>query len=43
MSDEVTAEILTTHILDLAGQGKRLDGRGPDDYRKVTIDPGFFV
>ncbi len=43
MSDEVTAEILTTHILDLAGQGKRLDGRGPDDYRKVTIDPGFVM
>jgi exosome complex component RRP42 len=43
MSDEVTAEILTTHILDLAGQGKRLDGRGPDDYRKITVEPGFVV
>ena len=43
MSDEVTAEILTTHILDLAGKGQRLDGRGPDDYRKVTVEPGFVV
>ncbi len=41
MSEEVTAEILQTHILDLAAEGRRLDGRGPDDYRPVTIDPGF--
>jgi exosome complex component RRP42 len=41
MSEEVTAEILTTHILDLARQGKRLDGRRPDDYRPVRIQPGF--
>jgi len=33
MSDEVTAEILSTHILDLARSGKRLDGRSPDQYR----------
>ncbi len=43
MSDEVTAEILTTHILDLAGSGHRLDGRGIDDYRPLTIEPGFVV
>lgn len=41
MSDEVTAEILTTHILDLAKTGKRLDGRGLDDYREVTVEPGW--
>ena len=41
MSDEVTAEILTTHILDLASHQKRLDGRGPDDYRRVSVEPGF--
>ncbi|HLM69916.1 MAG TPA: exosome complex protein Rrp42 [Thermoplasmata archaeon] len=41
MSEEVSAEILTTHILDLAAEGKRLDGRGADDYRKVTVEPGF--
>jgi exosome complex component RRP42 len=41
MSEEVTAEILTTHILDLAAHGKRLDGRGPDEYRPVSVEPGF--
>ncbi len=41
MSEEVTAEIRTTHILDLAAEGKRLDGRGPDEYRPITIEPGF--
>ncbi|HTS33239.1 MAG TPA: exosome complex protein Rrp42 [Thermoplasmata archaeon] len=43
MTGAVAAEILTTHILDLAAAGKRLDGRGPDDYRPVTIEPGFVV
>ncbi len=41
MSDEVTAEIVTTHILDLARGGRRVDGRGPDDYRPITVEPGF--
>jgi exosome complex component RRP42 len=41
MSEEVSAEILTTHILDLAAEGKRLDGRGPDEYRPITVEPGF--
>ncbi len=41
MSDEVAAEILTTHILDLARDGKRLDGRGLDDYRPVSVQPGW--
>jgi exosome complex component RRP42 len=41
MTAEVTAEIRTAHILDLAGEGKRLDGRGPDDYRPVVVEPGF--
>ena len=43
MTDEVAAEILTTHILDLARSGRRLDGRGPDDYRDVKVEPGFVV
>jgi exosome complex component RRP42 len=43
MSEEVTAEILTTHILELASSGKRLDGRGPDEYRPTTVEPGFIV
>lgn len=41
MSGEVTAEILTTHILELAEAGKRLDGRGIDEYRPVSVEPGF--
>jgi exosome complex component RRP42 len=43
MSEEVAAEIRTTHILDLAAAGQRLDGRGPDEYRKVTVEPGFIT
>jgi exosome complex component RRP42 len=43
MSEEVSAEILTTHILDLAAEGKRLDGRAPDEYRPLSIEPGFVV
>ena len=42
MSEEVTAEILTTHILDLARQRKRIDGRGPRRLPKaIRIEPGF--
>ncbi|HEV2520176.1 MAG TPA: exosome complex protein Rrp42 [Thermoplasmata archaeon] len=41
MSESVTAEILTNHILDLARHQKRLDGRGPDDYRTASVQPGF--
>jgi len=41
MSEEIDAEIRTAHVLDLAAAGKRLDGRGPDEYRKITIEPGF--
>lgn len=41
MSEEVTTEILQTHILDLASSGKRLDGRGTDDYRAVSLERGF--
>jgi exosome complex component RRP42 len=43
MTEEVTAEILTTHILDLAAEGRRVDGRAPDDYRPVSVEPGFVV
>ncbi|HEV8050841.1 MAG TPA: exosome complex protein Rrp42 [Thermoplasmata archaeon] len=41
MTNEVTAEILSTHILDLARDGRRLDGRAIDEYRKVTVEAGF--
>ena len=41
MSEEVTAEILTTHVLDLAKKGARLDGRGLDEMRPVRIQSGY--
>lgn len=41
MSEEITAEILTTHVLELAASGKRMDGRGIDDYRPISVEPGF--
>jgi exosome complex component RRP42 len=41
VSEEVAAEILTTHILDLARDGKRLDGRGVDDWRPVRVEAGY--
>ena len=41
MSEEVTAEILTTHILELARSGRRLDGRGPDELRPVSLELGY--
>jgi exosome complex component RRP42 len=41
MSEVITSEIQTSHILDLAKGGKRLDGRAPDDYRKASLTPGF--
>ncbi len=41
MSEEVTADIQTTHILDLAANGKRVDGRARDEYRPLSLTPGF--
>lgn len=41
MSGEVMAEILTTHILDLAREGRRLDGRQVDEWRPASVEPGF--
>ncbi len=41
MTNDVTTEILATHVLDLAKAGKRLDGRGLDELRAVRITPGY--
>jgi exosome complex component RRP42 len=41
MSEAVTAEILTTHILELARSGRRLDGRAVDEFRPVSIEFGY--
>lgn len=43
MTEEVTTEILQTHILELASNGKRLDGRATDEYRPVRLEPGYVV
>jgi exosome complex component RRP42 len=43
MSEEITAEILTTHLLELARGGKRLDGRSPDEMRTVSIEFGYIA
>lgn len=41
MSEEIKSEILTTHVLELAASGKRMDGRGIDEYRSISVEPGF--
>ncbi len=41
MTNEVTTEILATHVMELAKSGKRLDGRALDEYRPVKITPGY--
>ena len=41
MSEEIAADIQTTHILDLAADGRRVDGRAVDEYRPIAIAPGF--
>ncbi|MCL4324589.1 MAG: exosome complex protein Rrp42 [Candidatus Thermoplasmatota archaeon] len=41
MSNEVSTEILATHVLDLAKSGKRLDGRALDEMRHLHITPGY--
>jgi exosome complex component RRP42 len=43
MTNEVTSEILATHVMELAKAGKRLDGRGLDDMRTVKITPGYIT
>lgn len=41
MSNEVLNEILATHVMELAKNGKRLDGRGIDEMRHAHIVPGY--
>ena len=41
MSEVVAAEIQTTHIIDLARSGHRLDGRGIDELRPIKVEPGY--
>ncbi len=39
----VIADINRDYIKKLAGEGKRLDGRGIDDYRKIVIEKGVYA
>jgi exosome complex component RRP42 len=41
MTGEVAAEILTSHVLELARKRQRLDGRAIDEMRPVKIQAGY--
>lgn len=38
---EIIAKVKRDHILSLAREGKRVDGRKPHEFRKVTVEKGF--
>ncbi|MDO5861720.1 MAG: exosome complex protein Rrp42 [Thermoplasmata archaeon] len=41
MSNEMMSEIKRDHIMRLLSEGKRQDGRGVKDFRKITIETGL--
>jgi exosome complex component RRP42 len=41
MAVKVISELTRNHIHNLAASGKRADGRGPDEYRPLTVEKGF--
>jgi len=41
MSEEIVSELMRAHVYRLAETGQRVDGRGFDDPRKVTIERSF--
>ncbi len=41
MAEEVVTELLRGHIRRLAGNGQRVDGRGPEEFRPLTITKGY--
>lgn len=41
MGDDVISDIKRDYIFNLAKQGQRYDGRAFDEYRPITIEPGF--
>lgn len=41
MSDDVVSEIKRDYVLNLASEGKRVDGRGFEEYRAVEIQTGI--
>ncbi|MFQ6107860.1 MAG: exosome complex protein Rrp42 [Thermoplasmata archaeon] len=38
---EVISELLRNHIYKLAASGKRVDGRQPEEYRKIKVEKGY--
>ncbi|MCL2147921.1 MAG: exosome complex protein Rrp42 [Methanomassiliicoccaceae archaeon] len=40
MSEHVISEIKRNHITNLLKEGRRVDGRGPEDFREMTLDVG---
>ena len=38
MSNPIMSEIKRDHIMDLLEKGQRTDGRGPEDFRKITVE-----
>ncbi len=41
MAVQVVSELTRNHVHKLAADGKRVDGRGPDEYRPLKIEKGF--
>src|SRR5438093_873316 len=41
MSEEIVSELMRAHIYRLASTGQRVDGRGLDQPRKVSVDRAF--
>jgi exosome complex component RRP42 len=41
MSEEIVSELMRAHVYRLASTGQRLDGRGLDEPRKVSIERAF--
>ena len=38
MSEEIVSDLMRSHIYGLAKRGERVDGRGLDEPRKLTIE-----
>lgn len=41
MSSEVVAELMREHIVKLVASGRRADGRGPEEVRKLSIEKNY--
>jgi exosome complex component RRP42 len=41
MGTEVVSELMRSHIHRLAAAGKRMDGRGPEEFRPLVVEKGW--